>query len=210
MAHLHLHASRRDFLRRAGTASALAGTPFMANLMAIGAASGQQAAGYKALVCIFLNGGNDQSNTIIPASGSALAAYTQSRPTIALPASQMLAVSPTGYAGPPLALHPSLAALRPLFEQSRVAILANVGTLSTPTTPTPTSTSARCSATASATRCSSRARKRRGRVCASRTTFCKPPVRACSRRITSPVPRAGGRCSTCNRPRRKSARRRGT
>jgi len=134
MTYLHRHASRRDFLKRASRASALAGTPFMANLMAIGAASGQQAVGHKALVCIFLNGGNDQSNTVIPASGSALAAYTQSRPTIALTAAQMLAISPSGFSGPPLAMHSSLGAIKPLFDQGRLAILANVGTLATPTT----------------------------------------------------------------------------
>ena len=135
MSHFHRHASRRDFLRRAGRASALAGTPFMANLMAIGAASAQTT-GHKALVCIFLNGGNDQSNTLMPANGSALTAYTQSRPTIALPAAQMLPIAPTGFAGPALAMHGSLGALKPLFEQGRVAILANVGPLAAPITQT--------------------------------------------------------------------------
>ena len=105
----------------------------MANLMSIGAASAQST-GHKALVCIFLNGGNDQSNTVMPANGSALAAYTQSRPTIALPASQMLPIAPTGFAGPALAMHGSLAALKPLFDQGRVAILANVGPLAAPIT----------------------------------------------------------------------------
>ena len=133
MTHFHRHASRREFLRRAGRASALAGTPFMANLMSIGAASAQSP-GHKALVCIFLNGGNDQSNTLMPANGSALTAYTQSRPTIALPASQMLPIAPTGFAGPSLAMHGSLGALKPLFDQGRVAILANVGPLAAPIT----------------------------------------------------------------------------
>jgi len=134
MANIHHHVSRRDFLRRATTVTAAAGTPFMANLMAIGAASAQQASDHKALVCIFLNGGNDQSNTVVPASGAGFSAYAASRPSIALPASQLLAVSPLGFTGPPLGLHSSLGAMKPLFDQGKVALLANVGPLVVPTT----------------------------------------------------------------------------
>ena len=134
MTFIHKHASRRNFLKRAGAASALAGTPFMANLMAIGGASAQQSGGHKALVCIFLDGGNDQSNMVVPASGAAFDAYTSARPTISLPSSQLLGLSPSGFSGPPLALHASLGAMKPLVDQGRVAILANVGTLAAPLT----------------------------------------------------------------------------
>lgn len=134
MTYIHRSLSRRDFLRRSAHLTALAGTPFAANLMAVGAASAQTAGDHKALVCIFLAGGNDQSNTVVPRSGTAYNNYQQSRPTLALDAADLLTISPTGYSGEALGLHPSLAALHPLFNQQRVALLANVGTLAAPIT----------------------------------------------------------------------------
>ena len=135
MAHIDQHIGRREFLRRASLASAIAGTPFMANLMAIGAASAQAAnSGYKALVCVFLNGGNDQSNTVVPMSGSAFDAYTRSRPEIALPAGQLLSISPQGFGGPALGLNANLGAMKTLFDQGHIALLPNVGPLAAPIT----------------------------------------------------------------------------
>lgn len=134
MTYIHRSLSRRGFLLEAARLTALAGTPFAANLMAVGAASAQTASDHKALVCIFLAGGNDQSNTVVPRSGTAYASYQQSRPTLALAAADLLAITPTGYSGEALGLHPSLSALHPLFNQQRVALLANVGTLAAPIT----------------------------------------------------------------------------
>ena len=134
MTYIHRSIARRDFLRQAASLSALAGTPFAMNLMAVGAASAQTAGDHKALVCIFLAGGNDQSNTVIPSSGAGYNSYQQARPSLALAASTLLNVSPTGYSGQPIGLHPSLSALHPLFNQQRVALMANVGTLAGPIT----------------------------------------------------------------------------
>jgi uncharacterized protein (DUF1501 family) len=134
MANIHHHVGRRDFLKRASAATALAGTPFAANLLALGAASAQPVSGYKALVCIFLNGGNDQSNTVVPMTGSAFDAYARARQSVALPASQLISLSPQGYNGPALGLNASLSSLKPLFDQGKVALLSNVGTLVTPIT----------------------------------------------------------------------------
>lgn len=133
MSYIHQGLGRRRFLEQAACATSLAGTPFAANLLTIGAASAQQA-DYKALVCIFLNGGNDQSNTVVPMGGAAYDAYARARSTLALPASQLLSISPMAYSGPPLGLHGSLSALKPLFDQGRIAVLANVGTLLAPMT----------------------------------------------------------------------------
>lgn len=104
------------------------------NLMAAGAASAQTASDHKALVCIFLAGGNDQTNTVVPRSGSGYVSYEQGRPSLALPAATLLPINPTGYGGNPLGLHPSLSAIQPLFNQQRVALVANVGTLAAPIT----------------------------------------------------------------------------
>jgi uncharacterized protein (DUF1501 family) len=127
--------SRRLFLNRAAGLAAFAGTPFAANLMAIGAASAQTATDHKALVCIFLLGGNDQSNTLLPAAGTpAYSAYQAARPSLALSAAQMTAIAPAGYSGPPLALHNALAPLVPLLQAQRLAVVANVGPMSVPIT----------------------------------------------------------------------------
>ena len=137
MSHVLMHAGRRQFLNRAAALSAAAGTPFLGNLLAVGGAAAQsvQPAGdYRALVCVFLAGGNDQSNTVVPVSASAYAAYQAARPSLALPPSQLLPISPLAHNGPALAFNGALSALKPLFDQQRVALVANVGTLVAPLT----------------------------------------------------------------------------
>ena len=126
--------NRREFLRRAGAFGVLASTPLAIDLATSGSASAQVAADYKALVCVFLHGGNDQSNTIVPISDAEYAKYQASRPSLALAKSSLLPIAPTGFSGPRLGLHPSLSALKPLVDQGRCGILANVGMLSQPTT----------------------------------------------------------------------------
>src|SRR5664279_1172149 len=73
--------SRRELLRRAGSVglfgSAL--TPLALNLAAIGNASAANTGGYKALVCIFLFGGNDAYNTVLATDPTSWAAYTAAR-----------------------------------------------------------------------------------------------------------------------------------
>jgi uncharacterized protein (DUF1501 family) len=127
-------AGRRNFLRQASTLGAVAGTPFAANLLAMGAASAQQASDYKALVCIYLTGGNDQSNTIVPTSAAEYSLYAKARSSLALPPAELNQINPTGWAGPALAMHGSLSGLKSVFDQGKLAILANVGTLCAPTT----------------------------------------------------------------------------
>ena len=72
--------SRREFLRQT-SALAIAGSaaPFALNLASIGAASAQVAGGYKALVCVFLYGGNDAHNTVVPVSGRCVQHVLQRR-----------------------------------------------------------------------------------------------------------------------------------
>ena len=134
MANINHSLGRRHFLGRAAWMTAATGSPLAMNLLAMGAASAQTATDHKALVCIFLAGGNDQSNTVVPANGAGYASYQQARPTLALPASQLLGISPVGYTGQALGLHPNLTGLKALFDQQRVAIVANVGPLSVPMT----------------------------------------------------------------------------
>jgi uncharacterized protein (DUF1501 family) len=126
--------TRREFLRRSAQLSALTGTSLAGTLLTAGAASAQTGNDFKALVCINLSGGNDQSNTVVPNGGAEYNAYAAARPTLALSKTQLLNLAPQGYNGQPLALHPSLSAIKPLFDQGRMALLANVGTLAAPIT----------------------------------------------------------------------------
>ena len=76
-----LDASRRAFLKRASAVS-LAGSaaPFVMNLASIGEAAAATATDYKALVCVFLYGGNDYANTLVPFDAAQYAVYAAQRP----------------------------------------------------------------------------------------------------------------------------------
>jgi len=129
-----LRHTRRQFLQRAGACATLAPTITLSSaLLAAGDAAAQSAGDYKALVCINLIGGNDQSNTVVPTGNSEYNAYFNARPSLALPRAQLLNLTPQGYSGPAIGLHPSLAAIKPLFDQGRLALMANVGPLVVPT-----------------------------------------------------------------------------
>ncbi len=87
---------------------------------------------YRALVCIFLFGGNDGNNLIVPMDQSSFGAYTKLRTTLALPGSSLLQVQAPD--GAIYGLHPKLAELQKLFEAQKLAVVANVGTLIQPLT----------------------------------------------------------------------------
>lgn len=90
---------------------------------------------YKALVCLFLNGGNDGNSVIVPVDTASYSAYASARGQLAIDRSQLLSIAPTSYAdGRTYAVHPALSNVRNLFNQGKVAFLANVGTLVQPTT----------------------------------------------------------------------------
>lgn len=90
---------------------------------------------YKALVCLFLNGGNDGNSVIVPTEAAAYGRYATARGALAVPQTSLLALAPRAYNdGLSYGLHPSFAGLHPLFGQGKAAVLANVGTLAQPTT----------------------------------------------------------------------------
>lgn len=90
--------------------------------------AGAVAGDYKALVCLFLNGGNDANNLIVP-TGSDYAAYASARTNLAVSRDNLLPLSPRTSDGRSWALHPATAELHQLFNSGRAAFLANVGTL---------------------------------------------------------------------------------
>ncbi len=133
------NASRRAFLQRASALS-VAGTaaPWVLNLAALGEAAAATAADYKALVCVFLYGGNDYANTLIPYDNANYAAYQAMRPPLAYLqtalAATVLAPSVALPSGRQYALAPELGALLPMFTANKLGVMLNVGTLVGPTT----------------------------------------------------------------------------
>ena len=133
-------ASRRQFLKTASLLSiAGAASPFALNLASIGAASAQTAPGYRAIVCLFMFGGNDHTNTFIPYDQASYNEYFAARDTIAIPRDQLTGTATTAVAsqgGRQFAFHPALPAFKSLWDQGRLAVVANVGPLVVPTTVT--------------------------------------------------------------------------
>lgn len=137
-----MHASRRAFLKKASSLSmAGAAAPWALNMAAMAEASAATASDYKALVCVFLYGGNDNFNTVVPYDTSNHTRYQSFRPSFAYSranlAATALAPSITPYDGAGFAheyaLAPNLAKLKPLFDTGKLAVLLNTGTLIQPT-----------------------------------------------------------------------------
>src|ERR1700757_4633800 len=124
--------TRRDLLRLACCSAA--GASLVSGLSKFGLVSAlaQGTTDYKALVCIFLFGGNDANNMIVPLDSN-YANYQTIRATLALPQASLLPLQ-VGNASN-FGLHPSLSELQGLFNNQKVlAVLNNVGTLVQPTT----------------------------------------------------------------------------
>ena len=126
--------SRREFLYEIGC-GALTATAVLAgarDLMAMNALAAAAAPpDYKALVCVFLFGGNDANNMVIPVDGHAQ--YAAARGNLAVPQAQLLPISVPS-AGATFGLHPRLTKLHPLWAAGRLAVVANVGPLVVPLT----------------------------------------------------------------------------
>ena len=90
---------------------------------------------YKALVCVFLYGGNDSFNTVVPTSSQPRTDYVASRGGLAIPAGALHALNPVAGGGPAgYGLHPAMPEMAQLFNAGKAAIVANVGGLLYPIT----------------------------------------------------------------------------
>jgi len=137
--------TRRAFLRRSGQL-ALAGTalPFALNMAAIGEAAAFNATDYKALVCVFLAGGNDYANTVVTYDADSYARYRTVRGgdatgfniAIARESLATTLLNPTAplAGGRQYALHPAMGRLTNLFHSGQAAVQLNVGPLVVPLT----------------------------------------------------------------------------
>lgn len=126
--------TRREFLRDTscglGAAGLLSALGSFSRLEA--ALTSNAAADYKALVCIFLFGGNDANNMIVPYDEYATYAAVRGT-TLNIPRDALLQVSAASQKAA-FGLHPSLVELQGLYKEGKLAVLANVGTLSEPIT----------------------------------------------------------------------------
>ncbi len=132
-------AARREFLKRTAATSALGvAAPMALQLSAVTNAAAASGEDYKALVCIFLYGGNDHFNTVVPYDAVQHAHYEKVRGSIgtsraALAASKLNpAIALEG--GYEYALSPHMPNLLQMWNQGRAGIQLNVGTLMEPTT----------------------------------------------------------------------------
>jgi uncharacterized protein (DUF1501 family) len=151
----HSILSRRQVLRRLGAIGAgTAAAPWLMNLAAMAPARAAGTSGYRALVCLYMYGGNDAYNTVLPTDTDSWNAYIAARGSDTDPVSLsavgtapakggssfnaqlggVLPFTPRNAQGRTFALHPQLSAVRDLFNAGRLGIVANVGPLVGPTT----------------------------------------------------------------------------
>ncbi len=121
--------TRRGFIHLGGAAlGSLALRPF--GMLPALAQSGPD---YRALVCVFLFGGNDSNNTVVPMDDASFKAYSLIRGSLALN-SASLTKTVTSASGAPYAFHGKLAEMASLFSNKELAVVANVGSLVQPLT----------------------------------------------------------------------------
>lgn len=128
---------RRDFLKMTLATAAGMMPVFSLPTGMRSATAATFAGGFKALVCVYLAGGNDAFNMFIPHSTSEYNAYAAARQHLAVAKDQILPVSPATYNdGASYGFHPNMPELHELFNQGKVATIANVGALTRPITKT--------------------------------------------------------------------------
>ena len=128
------HHSRRDFMRLTCCSAATAAMVSGLSKFGLVSALAQASTDYKALVCIFLFGGNDANNLVVPIDTAGYTNYQTIRANLALAQASLLPLQIGGQAN--FGLHPNLPDLQTLFNatKSPLAMLTNVGTLVQPTT----------------------------------------------------------------------------
>lgn len=151
--------TRRGFIQQSSAMVAATSAPWLANLAAISNASAAEATDYKALVCVFLFGGNDYANTVVPYDEPSYQAYVGQRKSLyhrkdSLLMGDQMDVMPNTYRPPnaaairnlnglvlnapnlgnkQLAIAPPLTEMHDLYQAGKMTVLLNVGTLSEPT-----------------------------------------------------------------------------
>jgi uncharacterized protein (DUF1501 family) len=132
--------TRRDFLART-TCAALSASAIQATVRQWGLANmlatpgpGTLSPNYRALVCLFLNGGSDSNNMVIPLDQAHWDSYNLARPTLAIDQAAALEMNPPpSMGGQRFGFHPNLPDFRDLYNVGKLAVVTNVGPLVVPT-----------------------------------------------------------------------------
>ncbi len=129
--------TRRNFLKTAGLVGAglSTGGTSLFNLRNLGAATNLNTAlkgEYKAMVCLYFDGGADSFNMLIPTSTEEYGFYANARSNLALNTADTLPISPINVGGVPYGLHPSLVGMQSMFNSGNLCFLNNIGTLVNP------------------------------------------------------------------------------
>jgi uncharacterized protein (DUF1501 family) len=131
--------NKRQFLKTSAALGLGSGLGAFTQLSALAqAATGND---YRALVCLFMFGGNDSNNLLVPYEPADHSRYAAARSNLALPRDTLLPISPSNTAGVRYALHPAMTGLAGLFNNSasagptapKAALIANAGPLMVPT-----------------------------------------------------------------------------
>jgi len=143
MGHHKHNASRRRFMGQAACA-AVGTTTLFSSINSLGMLNALARPkpfafppvndGYRAMVCVLLGGGNDSYNMLVPTTSEAYDMYAASRSNLALPQSDLLGLNYTDGDGYQYGLHPAMPEMQALFDDSKLAMIANVGTLIEPVT----------------------------------------------------------------------------
>ena len=138
--------SRRTFIQNLGLGCAhLGATSLLSGITNMGLMNSAAAANrpfivnpgmmeYRALVCLYLAGGNDSFNMLVPTDDEPYLDYAASRTNMAIPKENLLPINPTNTNGRKFGLHPNLPKLQNHFENGNAAFVANCGVMQEPTT----------------------------------------------------------------------------
>ena len=135
-----LNSSRRRFLQQMGTMASLAPLASTVNFLGLSqkAAAADSPSDYKAMVCIFLFGGSDSFNCVIPRDTSGYGTYAVARRDLAIGQNKLLSLTDSAHVDPlgrSFGLNPAMASLYPLFQsEGKLAVTLNVGPLMAPLT----------------------------------------------------------------------------
>lgn len=127
--------TRREFLRRSAVvAGAGFAAPWALDLAGLASAAPEATNDYRALVCLFMYGGNDHYDTFVPDDAASHAAYSAARSGIARARADILPISPAGgFSGAgTFGFAPELGDLHDIFNDGALAVLPNIGTLIQP------------------------------------------------------------------------------
>jgi len=123
--------NRRNFLK-ASAAASFAGVGAV-DLSKNSAFANIRPSDFKTLVCVFLNGGNDSFNMLMPNTTAEYNAYARSRRGLEHEQSTLLPISPRGLGNNSFGLHPEMSALQNMFSDGDASLIANIGGLIRPT-----------------------------------------------------------------------------